>query len=224
MGLLLEGLTVLMIGDSHLTTPGYLVSTLQDDLTKKGAMVTTYGACGLSAGKFVTKTPAPCGASFRKQNERMKIFLGPDAFSEPVGDLLKEQKPNLIVVVLGDTMGGYNQPSIAKNWVWQEVSALTKVIKNSGTSCVWIGPAWGEEGGKYGKTFTRVKQFSGYLSELVAPCHYIDSLQLSKPGEWKTTDGQHFDWTGYQKWGQALGELIASPEMLQKINFKPQQP
>ena len=34
---LLTGLTILMIGDSHLATPDYLIGTLQDGLVQQGA-------------------------------------------------------------------------------------------------------------------------------------------------------------------------------------------
>jgi lysophospholipase L1-like esterase len=84
-------------------------------------------------------------------------------------------------------------------------------------SCVWVGPAWGTEGGKFNKTYARAKEMSGYLSEIVAPCTYIDSLSLSKPGEWGTIDGQHFDGAGYKSWGSAIGNAIATPAILNSI-------
>ena len=42
----------------------------------------------------------------------------------------------------------------------------------------------------------------------MAPCTYIDSLTFSKPGEWITTDGQHFTIDGYQKWAKAIGTAL----------------
>lgn len=96
---------------------------------------------------------------------------------------------------------------------------LTNGIKASGASCVWVGPAWGNEGGKNGKNFPRVKEMSDFLAENVAPCIYINSLKLSKPGEWGTLpeDGQHFTDAGYQSWGSAIAKEIFSSDILQKI-------
>jgi lysophospholipase L1-like esterase len=31
---------------------------------------------------------------------------------------------------------------------------------------------------------------------------------MSKPGEWKTTDGQHFFAEGYQNWGAAIASEV----------------
>ena len=64
-----------------------------------------------------------------------------------------------------------------------------------------IGPPWGTEGGTSKKTFARVKELSNYLSTLVAPCRYIDSLDFSKPGEWPTYDGEHLTVDSYKIWG-----------------------
>ncbi len=50
---------------------------------------------------------------------------------------------------------------------------------------------------------------SQFLAANVAPCTYIDSLTFSKPGQWITTDGQHFTVAGYQSWGNAIGDAVA---------------
>ena len=39
MNALLAGLTILVIGDSHMVTSGYLITTLHDDLLAQGATV-----------------------------------------------------------------------------------------------------------------------------------------------------------------------------------------
>lgn len=217
MSALLAGLTVLIIGDSHLSTPGYLITTLHDDLAAKGAQVYTYGACGVAAGEWMLKTPSPCGAAIREKSGPVKKLTGAAAITKPFPELVKTHKPNLVVVVNGDTMAAYNQPSLSKTWIWQQVSTLTKGIKASGTSCVWVGPAWGTEGGKFGKTYARAQEMSQYLSEISAPCTYIDSTKLSRQGEWGTIDGQHFNAAGYKSWGAAIGNAIAAPAVLQTI-------
>ncbi len=218
MGVMLAGLVVLMIGDSHLATPGYLITTLHDDLTQQGAAVYSFGACGAAAGDWVSKTkiesPPPCGIASREKEGKVKLVVGAKAATTPYAELVKTYKPDLVVVVMGDTMAGYTQPAMPKAWIWQHVSALTKAIKASGTKCVWVGPAWGTEGGQFGKTYARVSEVSGYLSEIVSPCTYVNSLKLSKPGEWATLDGQHFKSPGYKSWGAAITTAITTPPIV----------
>ena len=217
MSLLLAGLTVLIIGDSHMATPGYLISTLHDDLANRGAVVYSYGACGVTSGAWVKKTPSSCGTAVRLKDGPVDVDNAATASTQPIDDLMKTHNPNLVVVINGDTMAAYNTPIFPKAWIWQEVSLLTKNIKKSGVSCVWVGPAWGSEGGQFGKNFPRVKEMSGYLSEIVAPCIYVDSQKMSKPGEWRTFDGQHFKPAGYREWGSAIGEAISDPIILNSI-------
>lgn len=217
---LLAGMVVLMIGDSHLTKPDYLITTLHDELSKGGAQVYSYGACGVNAGDWVkaTKFNVPnCPASTREKNGPIKMVEGAQASTTAYADLVTKYNPDLVVVVMGDTMAGYSQDTLPKTWIWQQVSRLTKVIKASEKRCVWVGPAWGTEGGKFSKNFVRAQEMSNALSEMVAPCTYINSLEFSKKGEWPTIDGQHFQTAGYKKWGHAIAEAIAKPEIAGSI-------
>jgi hypothetical protein len=214
MDLLLAGLTVLVLGDSHLATPGYLVTTLHDELAKRGAAVYSYGACGVAAGDWMHSKVSPCGGAVREAKGPVKVLSGAAAKTVPYDELYRKYRPQLVVVVMGDTMAAYDQPSLSRSWIWHQVSTLTRGIKASGASCVWVGPPWGSEGGKFGKTYGRVAEMSAYLADIVAPCAYIDSLKLSHKGEWGTIDGQHFTSAGYRAWGRALGAAIASPEIL----------
>lgn len=219
MSMLLAGLTVLMIGDSHMTTPDYLITTLHDGLRQQGAKVYSFGACGTPSGAWMKKMQPPCGSAFRLDDGKVRSRSGEAGSTKPLPDLVKEYHPDLIVVVNGDTMAAYKDPVMPKAWIWDQVSSLTKGIKASGASCVWVGPAWGNEGGKYNKNFARVKELSAYLADIVAPCVYVDSLKMSKPGEWTTLpgDGQHFTNEGYEAWGSSITNAITSPGVLEKI-------
>ncbi len=219
MSLLLAGLTVLMIGDSHMATKGYLISTLHDDLMQQGAKVYSYGSCGTPSGAWMKAGKTACGAAFRLNDGPVRERQGEAAVTRSLPDLVNEVHPNLIVVINGDTMAGYKNPTMPKSWIWGEVSTLTKGIAATGASCVWVGPAWGSEGGKYGKTFARTKELSDYLADIVSPCVYISSLNMEKPGEWATIpgDGQHYTYSGYQSWGDAIAKQIVSSDVLQKI-------
>jgi hypothetical protein len=209
----LAGRTILVLGESHMSINNYLVSDLPDDLVEQGAKVYSYGACGASAGDWLKTKHVPCAAS-RVDTGPIKERPADIASTQPIDNLIKKHQPNLILLVMGDTMASYDNKEIPKSWVWQSVSSLTADIKAQGIRCVWVGPAWGEDGGKYKKTNARVKEFSAYLSTIVAPCTYIDSLAFSKIGEWKTFDGQHFDKWGYEHWARSITDAIISPDML----------
>lgn len=205
---ILAGLTVLMLGDSHFATQGYLITTLQDALIANGAKVTTEAACGAASGVWASEGAAPCGSAERVQSGSIKINKASNAHVPSFDQLVQQVHPNLIVVGGGDTMAGYSQAQLPLQYIQENVSALTRRIQATGLGCVWIGPGWGTEGGPYFKTYARVQQMSDYLKTHVAPCRYIDSLKYAQPGEWNTFDGQHYSLSSYQKWGQAISADI----------------
>ncbi|QEI07412.1 SGNH/GDSL hydrolase family protein [Pigmentiphaga aceris] len=201
--------SVLIIGGSHLATPNYLISSLHDALQAKGATVHTLGVCGTTPSDWLKETAGTCGGAERV-GKTTPTVLGAKAVTQPIGQLISKDKPALVVVVIGDNIAGYGNPGFPKAWAWQQVSSLTKAIAATNTPCVWIGPTWGNEGGHYNRTFPRVQMVSKFLETGVAPCRYIDSLKLSKQGEWPTTDGQHLTATGYRHWGEALAKEISA--------------
>jgi len=199
----LVGLTLLVIGESHMTQ---LMEPLNANLVRQGANVHSIGACGANAADWLTTKQVECGAE-QTNNERSRV-KGHDATTTPVADLITTYKPDLIVIIIADTMAAYDKPAFPKAWAWQNVTSLTRAIAATGTQCAWVGPAWGKEGGLYNKTDARVQLLSQFLSVNVAPCTYIDSLKFSAPGQWVTTDGQHFTAAGYQAWGNAISEAL----------------
>ncbi|MBX9913510.1 MAG: SGNH/GDSL hydrolase family protein [Pseudomonadaceae bacterium] len=213
--LLLAGLSVVMIGDSHMATPNYLIATLQDSFLAQGAKVHSMGVCGTNAADWLKVTPGTCGGAERIGTPTAKVQPGMGA-TVPIKQLISAEKANLVVIVMGDTMASYTKPTLAKSWVWQQVTTLTKEISATGAKCVWVGPNWGQEGGKYGKTYARVKQMSSLLAANVAPCSYIDSLTFSTPGQWATVDGQHLTGTGYKLWSDAISKAMVNTEALKQ--------
>lgn len=210
MSALLAGLTVLVIGDSHLVQPGSLVSSLHDALMLQGATVHTYGACGVAAADWTRKRRSICGSTVRSASEPAVSLPGTAGTTTPYAQLQEAIKPDLVVVVMGDTMGGYGNPELPKAWIWSQVSTLTGALRKGGKPCVWVGPPWGTEGGVYRKTYARVSEMSAYLAEIVAPCTYVDSTGFAKPGEWRSLDGQHFTSGDYRRWGDAIAASIAA--------------
>lgn len=211
---LLAGLTILMIGDSHLATPDYLIKSLHDNLVQQGAQVHSLGVCGSKAGDWTQSVPGECGGAERRNKDKA-VVLGNKASTQPISQLVAADKPDLIVIVMGDTMADYTKPAFPKTWIWQQTTSLTKAIKETGTRCVWVGPSWGSEGGKYGKTYARVELTSKFLASNVAPCDYIDSLSFSKQGQWATIDGQHLTSMGYISWSKAITEALLKTPAVQ---------
>jgi lysophospholipase L1-like esterase len=191
---ILAGLTVLMLGDSHFATQGYLITTLQDALLSQGAKVTTEAACGAPTDVWVSQGLAPCGTAERVDSGPVKTNKAANAHVPAFDELLQRVHPNLIVIGAGDTMAGYSQAALPTQYIDQNVTALTRRIQAAG--------------GPYFKTYARAKLMSDYLSTHVSPCRYIDSLKFAQPGEWSTFDGQHYSLPGYQKWGMAIDQEI----------------
>jgi len=203
----LAGLVLLVIGDSHLATPNYLIGPLHDQLIEQGAEVHSIGVCGANAADWVTTSPGDCGRAERRGNEpAIKIQDG--ASTTPITELIEQGAPDAVVVVIGDTIAAYNNETFPRSWAYQQVSTLTRAIAETGVKCYWVGPGWSNNPGRFNKTNERVEEVSDFLAENVAPCTYIDSTQFAEPGDWRTIDGQHYTGSGYRQWGQAIAEFI----------------
>ena len=218
MNSLLAGLAVLVIGDSHMVTRDYLITTLHNDLLAEGAKVDTFGMCGANAGDWVYPTTVSCGKAERHGKAGPEINRMPGSPGYQIDAVIDRVHPNLIVIEMGDTMAGYGQTSFPQAWIYQQVHALTGRIAAHDIPCVWVGPPWGSEGSSYHKTFARVKQMSEFLSTAVAPCKFIDSTQFSKQGEWPTIDGQHLTSSGYRAWGADITASLTqlAPQLAHK--------
>jgi hypothetical protein len=209
MNMALAGLVLLVIGDSHMASQDYLISSLHDQLVSQQAVVHTYGFCGANAGDWVYGMTGNCGQAERHEQAAPVVDFSHKAKGWTVKGLIEQHRPNLVVVEMGDTMAGYGQPALSQSWIYGKVRALTAAIKAQNVACIWVGPAWGTEGGGYMKTYARVKEMSDFLAKAVAPCTYVDSTVFSKPGEWPTTDGQHLTASGYRAWGKDIADSIA---------------
>jgi hypothetical protein len=203
----LAGLVILVIGDSQMMN---MVNPLHNQLEGAGAVVHTYAMCGATAADWVYPSAmASCGHAERHDKAPPTIVEnqgGGPAYL--LNDLIAKNHPNLVVVELGDTMANFGMAQIERSWVLDQVRALTGAIAASRIACDWIGPIWGQQEPPYQKSDARVKEMSDLLSQSVAPCKYIDSTTMARPGEWPTRDGTHFQPDGYRKWSAALTEAI----------------
>jgi lysophospholipase L1-like esterase len=212
---LLMGISFLVLGDSHFGMQNYLITTLQDELIRRGAKVATYSACGSPPSVWLTVRVASCGTAQRVQSGPITQQTGANAKTTPIDQLVAQNKPNMIMVAMADTIGGYTRPQMPKEDIQEQVSALTDKIRSMNIPCLWVGPSWGTEGGPFMKTFARVDELNKYMAALVSPCTYVDSTALSKPGAWPTFDGQHYTVDGYKAYGAALADAVAKLPQVQ---------
>lgn len=174
---ILAGLVLLVIGDSHMASPNYLIGSLNDALVSAGATVHSYGFCGAQAENWVLGATVSCGRAERHGTSPAVADRAAEARTWPLGELIERHHPNLIVVELGDTMAAYGQETLPQAWIYGQVRTLTNLIKKDDLPCVWVGPAWGSDGFAYHKTVRRVKEMSDFLSHGGAlPLYRFDSL------------------------------------------------
>lgn len=196
----LVGLKILMLGASHLATPGYFGTVLHNQLADHGAIVHTVAVCGAFPSHWVLPAEGSCGSLVKKGNNPAEYRVGNAPKSKSYLDLVASDSPDLVVLVMGDSVANYGGPFMDKQWASHEISKLTSVIGESKVPCLFVGPPWGTEGGKSKKTYARTKEANEFLRNNVKPCRYVDSLKLSKPGEWGTTDGMHLTQKDYKEW------------------------
>ena len=208
MNMALAGLTILVLGDSHMAGRDYLLSGLHEALQAQGASVDTYGMCGASADAWLERTTVSCGRGERHGAAAPITETGKQEYTWQISDLLNKYHPNLVIVEAADAMAGYGSPTMPKAWIYDQTHALATRIKAADAACVWVGPVYGDVNSPYHKADDRVRELSQFLSQSVAPCAYIDSLQFAKPREWPTTDGQHLTTAGYRAWGADIANVV----------------
>jgi hypothetical protein len=197
-----------MIGDSHFVTETFLIRSLPEALLEQGAKSATYGACGVPSGVWVMPRAIPCGISERIGTGPIRVNKDPKAENPTLSELIAKIHPNALIVVNGDTMASYRSKLLPAESINFNVGALVAQIKAENIPCVWVGPGWGSEGGPMFKTYARAKEMADLLRTIVAPCHYVDSMAFSKPGEWRTFDGVHYTLPSYDKWAAALTQVL----------------
>jgi hypothetical protein len=208
MNMALAGLVVLVIGDSHMAGRDYLISSLHDALLAEGASVHSYGMCGASADAWLQKTTVSCGRAERHDKAAPIAETGKQEYTWTINELIEKHHPNLVIVEAADAMGGYGSPQLPKAWIYDQTHALAGRIAAGGAGCVWVGPVYGDVNSPYHKANDRVQELSQFLSQSVAPCHYIDSTRFEIGAQWPTTDGQHLTAAGYRQWGQDIANSV----------------
>lgn len=204
----LAGLVILALGDSHMV---YMASPLHEALEQQGATVDLYGMCGAMASDWLSRTTTQCSAE--RRGNAPAVMKTQTSQGWVLSDLLAKEHPNLVVVELGDNMAGYGTlPALPRDFIAGQVREFLAPIKARNLPCVWIGPPWGNETTAYHKTTARAKELSQFLAQTVAPCAYIDTTSLARPGEWPTIDGEHLTPSSYHKWSTGIAGAIVRLE------------
>lgn len=203
----LTGLSILIIGDSHLATPQYLLDPLHEAISAQSATVTSVGVCGSNAADWLRDTPSTCERADRSGSQPAVRTLDKTG-TTAIRQLVASTKPDALIIVMGDNLAAYKNPIFPKTWAYQQVSSLTRELKSMGVPCYWVGPAYSQTPGRFNKTTERVNEVSTFLANNTAPCAYIDSTQFAPPGEWKTTDGQHYTRRFYEAWAGSIAQKV----------------
>ncbi len=214
--LLMAGLSVLILGDSHMAHPHRLSEPLYETMTKEGASVYIEAACGNNASSYIEGgEPTNCSVEATpKQKPTFKLVPNGKP-SESIQALLAKYHPNLVVIILGDAMGGYtnDDATFPRSWIWDQASTIAEQIKSGGASCIWVGPPYGQDKSIFPKTPHKVERLDALLKNVVTPCYYVTSLMMGKPGEFQTEDGAHFTAVngrspGYDHWSKYIMTVV----------------
>ncbi len=194
---------VLHIGDSH--TCGVYGKSIDALMRESGATVSTYGVSGSSPSWWFNGTVGKSG--YFAKDEQGKVDQPADwrtpRATPNLTELIKEKKPDVLVVSLGaNLIGGTNTA------IQSQVRSICEVAKKNGTQLVWIGPPDGRS--KSDEAQTRL-----YLNIKAAVNLYGFSFIDSRPfTDYPKTggDGVHYSGTEgtkiAQQWANSAYDVI----------------
>jgi peptidoglycan hydrolase-like protein with peptidoglycan-binding domain len=185
------GTKVLMIGDSH--TAGAFGTEFDRLLRSTGASVETYASSGSSPSWWMNGTTTRSGFVARHADGRVEQPHWQDPHATPkLADLIREQRPDVLVVNLGANMRG-----LSPEGVRQQVRMLAEVAKENGTKLVWTGPP---DRPQDVQNSAEIDRFNAILRDAVAPYGgFVGGSQYTS--EYAGGDGLHY--------GGAKGTRIA---------------
>jgi hypothetical protein len=179
------GSRVLMIGDSH--TVGAYGNEMDRLLRSTGATVESYGSAGSSASWWMNGTDTRSGFVHRAADGSVDRPDWREPHDTPLlADLIREHRPDTLVVSLGGNMRGASPERIR-----QQVDELAAVARENGVRLVWIGSP---ERRADDTDPAEYQRFLGTLREAVAPHgRFIDS---SAHSDYRGLGGDGIHYTG----------------------------
>ena len=115
--MVLTGLTILIIGASHLTMPTSLISSLHDNLIKQGAKsVHSVGVCGSRPSSWIEPKNGTCGKAERIGTGPPKLSIMRAGKTTSIKELVEKDKPDMVIIIMGDTLGNYDKKDFDRKW------------------------------------------------------------------------------------------------------------
>ena len=196
---------VLHIGDSH--TCGVYGKAIDEMMRETGATVNTIGVSGSSPSWWLNGTVGKSGYYAKDENGKVDQpadWRTPRA-TPNLKELIKEKKPDVLVVSLGaNLIGGIDAAII------NQVRSICRVAKENNTQLVWIGPPNGREAKKSSAAQTKL-----YFALKSAVSEYGATFIDSRPyTEYPAAggDGLHYSGTEGSKiakeWAQSVYNTI----------------
>lgn len=202
--LLKPGTKVLHIGDSH--TAGIYGTEMDKLMRDTGAKVQTYGVSGSSPSWWWNGTTTKSGYFGRDEEgntDRPANWRTPRQ-TPNLEKLIREQRPEVLVVSLGANMTGQSAAKIEA-----DARKLLEIAKAAGTKIVWVGPPNGRDSPtrvrqketvcnvisrvvqEYGGKFIDSRQHTAYPSSGGDGVHFWGSEGKAKAENWanKVMDG-----------------------------------
>ena len=174
----LAGLVILVLGDSHMAGPTYLISSLHEALEAQGATVDSYGMCGANPDAWLEKTTVSCGRAERHGaaadpggKRKAGIYLANQRFAQQAppqhGDRRGGRRDGRLR--LAATTEGVDLRSVARAGDAHQCGGCFLRLGGAGLRRV---------NSPYHKADDRVRELSEFLSQSVAPCVYVDLLKF----------------------------------------------
>lgn len=171
---------VLIIGDSQ--TYGNYGATLDNLVRDTKAKVITYASWG-SSPEWWMSGQVTKGGLWSKGIDGKESRVQ-EAKTPSIEKILKEEKPNIVIV----TMGGNMMANATQKSVTDQVDKIGKAVTSSGAKLIWAGPP------KYDpqkRTPEQLETFYGFLAKAVsAHGTFIDSRKFIS--EYHGNDGLHY--------------------------------
>lgn len=212
--------STLIIGDSHIVGP--VGDKLHQLFRDSGEDVRTIGLGGATANTYTSPNPKErtlnYGFADRKNDTIDRERRNTPRTVPELKTLLAEQKPQRLVIELGDNFATYRNPSpAADKAAIAQVKKITGQLRDSGFHgrCYWITPTWTDKAGQkpYYKSNDRLKEIIQIIKDHASPCQVIDSTEAIAQKDINTiADGLHFDTKNGSKWAQAAHAKILSLE------------
>ncbi len=227
------GAKVLQIGDSH--TVGAFGEQLYKSLAANSKVTSarSIGLASASGSHYTAETAAKRTLGYGYIDRPGMSSSKLKGTVSKLSSMLDTEKPNVLIVELGDNFAGYRSPddAFAKNEV-QKILKQIKNSKNKPSECYWVGPTWtdwvddnglaldkrkSKKATFYRKTNLRAKQIANLIKkEIDGQCTFIDSMDkdVMDKSEVKTADGIHCSQASGTLWGQKVYEAISGKSSL----------